>query len=203
MQQAVLGCSQLQDCIPALASCFPSHCTPDPHRTRGGAGPKSKHTLNKQRGGRRESRKQGCPSRFPPPQAPLPHPATAHQEQGQIYHSTNQGRSICQQAWPGTHSLPWLFKDTRSRSHFLQQWILHGEAAMPHLLCSCSVKHLICCTAGSFHSSLPLHFASMAEQWKFSPLSLVNDLQGDWNLSNDLPGSVPKQLLRGAPENLL
>lgn len=52
-----------------------------------------------------------------------------------------------------TQSLPWLLKDIQSRSRFLEQWILHGGAAKPHLLCSCSVKHLICCTAGSFHSS--------------------------------------------------
>lgn len=52
----------------------------------------------------------------------------------------------------------------------------------------------------SFHSSLPLHFASTAEQWKFSSLSLVNDLHGGWNLSKDLPGSVPNQVLQGAPE---
>lgn len=71
MQQAVLGCSQLENSIPALASCFPSRRSPDPHRARGGAGPRSKHILagRGEEGGKAESR---LSQQTAPPRAHLP-----------------------------------------------------------------------------------------------------------------------------------
>lgn len=164
MQQAVLGCSQLEktafQLLPAASPAVAPRIL-----TEHDKGQVLKASTSSQAEGRKEEKwKAGCPSRIPPPQAPLPHRALAHREQGRIYHNANHDRrSICQQAWPemrgpGTHALPWLFKNTQSRSHFLEQWILHGGAATSHLLCSCSVKHLTCCI-----SSLPLHSASTAE----------------------------------------
>lgn len=69
MQQ--LGCSQLENSIPALASCFPSCHSPDPHRAQGGAGPRSKHILagRGEEGGKVESR---LSQQIAPPQAHLP-----------------------------------------------------------------------------------------------------------------------------------
>lgn len=142
------GCSQLEDGIPALPSCFPRCCTTDPHRARGaGAGPKSKHTLTS-RGGRRESRKQVCPSRFPPPQAPLPHPAMAAAGLDISQHRSGQKihlpASLARDERTGTHSLPWLLKDIQSRSHSLEHWILHeGANASPTLQLKCQTSDLL------------------------------------------------------------
>lgn len=217
MQQAVLGCSQLENSIPALASCFPSRRSPDPHRARGGAGPRSKHILagRGEEGGKAESR---LSQQTAPPRAHLPLTVPWH-TRGRVGCITTQmgteGPPACLPAsqpgqgreQQGQSSLPWLLKDTQSRSHLLEQWILHGGAAdfarrssdaSPTLQLKRQTSDLL--HSRVLSTPLPLHFASMAEQWKFSPLSLVNDLQGGWNLRKDLPGSVPNQLLRGAPE---
>lgn len=69
------GCSQLEGGIPALASCFPKGCTPDPHATRGGggAGPKSKHILTS-RGRNEGKQKAGLSQQIPPSLSTSPSP---------------------------------------------------------------------------------------------------------------------------------
>lgn len=143
MQQAVLGRSQLEDGIPALASCFPSRRSPDPHRARGGAGPRSKHILagRGEEGGKAESR---LSQQTAPPRAHLPSPCRGTPGAGSDVSQRRWGQKVCLPASQpgqgreeqGQSSLPWLLKDTQSRSHLLEQRILHGGAAMPHLLCS-------------------------------------------------------------------
>lgn len=104
MQQAVLGCSQLENGIPALASCFPSRRSPDPHRARGGAGPRSKHILagRGEEGGKAESR---LSQQTAPPRAHLPLIVPWH-TRGRVGCITTQMGTedppASQPAWPGT-----------------------------------------------------------------------------------------------------
>lgn len=82
MQQAVLGCSQLENSIPAPASCFPSRHSLDPQRARRSRAQEQAHSHRQRGGGRKaESRlsQQIAPSTSLPPCAVVP------QQQGQMY----------------------------------------------------------------------------------------------------------------------
>lgn len=89
MQQAVLGCSQLEKSIPALGSCFPSCCTPDPHR----AGPKSKHILTSrgEEGGKAQSR---LSQQIPPSPSTSPSPCHSTSGAGLDISQSNSGQKI-------------------------------------------------------------------------------------------------------------
>lgn len=143
MQQAVLGCSQLENGIPALASCFPSRRSPDPHRARGGAGPRSKHILagRGEEGGKAKSR---LSQQTAPPRAHLPLTVPWH-TRGRVGCITTQmgteGLPASQPAWPGTRGAGTELLAMAAQGHTKQvplagAAILHGGAAMPHLLCS-------------------------------------------------------------------
>lgn len=82
MQQAVLECSQLENSIPAPASCFPSRHSLDPQRARRSRAQEQAHPHRQRGGGRKaESRlsQQIALSTSLPPRAVAP------QQQGQMY----------------------------------------------------------------------------------------------------------------------
>lgn len=110
MQQAVLGCSQLEDGIPALASCFPRCCTPDPHRTQGRAGPKSKHILTS-RGRKQGKQKAGLSQQIPPSPSSSPSPCHGTPGAGLDVSQHNSGQKI--------HLPASLARDKRTRDTLL------------------------------------------------------------------------------------
>lgn len=142
MQQAVLGCYQLDDAFQLLPAASPG-VTPQ-ILTEHEEEQVLKASTSSQTGGGR-GKAESRESRFVPADSPLPKQLSLtlpwHTRSRVGYITAQIRRSICQQAWPGmrgpgTHSLPWLLKDIQSRSRFLEQWISHGGAGMPHLLCS-------------------------------------------------------------------
>lgn len=108
MQQ--LGCSQLENSIPALASCSPSCHSPDPHRAQGGAGPRSS-TSSQAEGRKEEKWKADCPSRLPLPKHISPSPCRRTPGAGSDGSQRRSGQKI--------HLPASLARDERSRDTLL------------------------------------------------------------------------------------